>query len=130
MPDERLVSYIRGDRTKLPGMGIDVSKSPEIFEDDSAPAEQKPKTWKVLGLLAVAAATFSYLGAFAATDALAKVKVIHPLPRDHDPRPLWAAIGFVTILALFVIIATVMRHLSSRQFRCIDQMSEGEESNA
>jgi hypothetical protein len=104
---------------------MDVLKSPEKFEDDSAVADRpKPRTWSVLGLLVTAAGTFSYLGAFAATDALAKVDVIRPIPRDHDPRPLWAAIGFVTIMSLFLVIAVLMRHLSSRQFRCIDRMSE------
>ena len=117
-----------GDRTKLPGMGIDVSKLPETFEDDSAPApEPKPQTWKVLGLLALAAATFSYLGAFAVTDALAKAKVIHPISKDHDPRALWAAIGFVAILILVLLVAVVLRLSSSRQFKSIDQISEGGE---
>lgn len=108
---------------------MDVSKSPEMFEDDFAPAaaETKPQTWKVLGLLVIAAATFSYLGAFAATDALAKVHVIHPISRDHDPRLRWAAIGFVAILALFLLVAAVLRRASSRQFKSIDQISEGGE---
>lgn len=103
-----------------------VLKSPETFEDDSAIAEPKPRTWTVLGLLVAAAGTFSYLGAFAATDALAKVDVIRPIPKDHDPRLLWAAIGFVTIMTLFLVAAIVMRHLSARQFRCIDRMNEGD----
>jgi hypothetical protein len=105
---------------------MDVLKSPEMFEDDSAVAEQKPRMWKVMGLLATAAATFSYLGAFAATDALAKVNVIHPIAKEHDPRPVWAAIGFGAIITVFLLVAILMRHLSSRQFRCIDQMNEGE----
>ena len=101
-------------------------KSPEMFEDDAADAEPKPRIWKVVGLLVTAAATFSYMGAYSVTDALAKVNVIHPVPRDHDPRPLWAAIGFVTIMTGCLLVAVLMRHLSSRQFRCIDQMNEGE----
>lgn len=105
---------------------MNVLKSPETFEDDSAVAEPKPRAWKVLGLLIAAAGTFSYLGAFAATDALAKVDVIHPISKDHDPRLLWAAIGFVTIMALFLVTAAIMRHVSDRQFRCIDQMNEGD----
>ena len=101
-------------------------KSPEMLEDDSAPAESKPRLWKVVGLLVIAAATFSYMGAYSVTDALAKVNVIRAVPKDHDPRLLWAAIGFVTIMTGFLLIAVLMRHLSSRQFRCIDQMNEGE----
>jgi hypothetical protein len=97
-----------------------------MFEDDLAHEEPKPRVWKVLGLLVIAAATFSYMGAYAVTDARAKVNVIRAVPKDHDPRPLWAAIGFVTIITLFLVGAIVMRHLSSRQFRCIDQMNEGE----
>lgn len=105
---------------------MNVLKSPEMLEDDSAVEEPKPRTWTVLGLLVTAAATFSYLGAFAATDALAKVEVIGPIPKDHDPRLIWAAIGFATIMTLFLVIAIIMRHVSARQFRCIDQMNEGE----
>ena len=105
---------------------MNVLKSPETFEDDSAVAEPKPRTWTVLGLLVAAAGTFSYLGAFAVTDALAKVDVIHPVSKEHDPRLLWAAIGFVTIMSLFLVVAVVMRHLSARQFKCIDQMTEGD----
>lgn len=99
-------------------------KSPEMFEDDSAPAEPKPRLWKVVGLLVIAAAIFSYMGAYSVTDALAKVSVIRAIPKDHDPRPLWAAIGFVTFMTLFLVGAIVMRHLSSRQFQRIDQMLE------
>ena len=106
---------------------MDVSNSPELLEDDSAPpVEKKPGTWKVLGLLLVAAATFSYLGAFAATDALAKVDVIRPISREHDPRPLWAGIMFGAILMLFFVVAVLMRCISGREFKEIDRMNEGE----
>lgn len=105
---------------------MNVLKSPEMFDDDSTGVEPKPGIWKVLGLLVTAAGTFSYMGAYAVTDALAKVSVIHPVSKDPDPRPLWAAIGFVTIMTTFLLVAILMRHLSSRQFRCIDRMNEGD----
>lgn len=104
-----------------------VSNSPDVFvEDDSPPVQRPPGTWKALGLLLVAAGTFSYLGAFAATDALAKANVIRPISHEHDPRLRWAGIMFVSILALFLFSGILMRYLSSRQFRRIDQMLEAD----
>ncbi|HEY2589216.1 MAG TPA: hypothetical protein VGI81_25960 [Tepidisphaeraceae bacterium] len=104
---------------------MDVLKSPEMLEaDDSLPVEAKPGTWKVLLLLILAAGTFSYLGAYAATDALAKVDVIRPISHEHDPRPVWAAIIFGAIMTLFLAAAVLMRCASGRQFKEIDRMNE------
>jgi hypothetical protein len=105
---------------------MDVLKSPEKFEDDSLPVEAKPRTWTVMMLLVVAAGTFSYLGAYAATDALAKVNVIHPISREHDPRPIWAGLIFATLLTLCLVAAVLMRCLSGKEFKEIDPMNEGE----
>jgi hypothetical protein len=106
---------------------MDVSKSPEMLEDnDSLPVEDKPQAWKALTLLVLAAGTFSYLGAYAATDALAKVDVIRPVSHEHDPRPVWAAIIFGSIMTLFLVAAALMRCMSGRQFKEIDRMNEGE----
>ena len=105
---------------------MDALKSPELYEDDSVPVDEKPRTWTVLMLLVMAAGTFSYLGAYAATDALAKVNVIHPLSREHDPRPALAGVIFGVILTGCLVAAVVMRCLSGRQFKEIDRMNEGE----
>lgn len=97
----------------------------EIFDDDPvAVARPKPRTLTVLALLMTAAATFSYLGAFAATDALAKAQVIRPIPHHPDPRPLWAIMGFTALLAAFIAMATFVGYLNKRQFRRIDEMVE------
>jgi len=105
---------------------MDVLKSPEKFEDDSLPMDEKPRTWTVMMLLVVAAGTFSYLGAYAATDALAKVNVIRPISHEHDPRPVWAGVIFATLLTLCLVAAVLMRCLSGKEFKEIDRMNEGE----
>jgi len=86
-------------------------------DDDGADFAPRPRTMTVLSLLAVAAATFSYLGAFAVTNALANADIIPPIPRDPDPRLRWAAIGFVSLMLSFGVIAFFLRQMSRRQFR-------------
>lgn len=103
---------------------MDVLDSAEMFREEAPPAPTKPNTFMVLALLVVAAATFSYLGAFAVTRALADANVIRAIPKDPDPRPLWAVISFAGLLAGFVLTALVMRYLSWRQFRRIDRIAE------
>lgn len=102
---------------------MDALKSPEMLEDDSLPVEAKPRTWAVLVLLVMAAGTFSYLGAYAATDALAKVNVIRPVSHEHDPRPVWASVIFATILTLCLVVAVVMRCLGGKE---TEGVNEGE----
>jgi hypothetical protein len=89
--------------------------------------EPKPKVAAVLGLLVLAALTFSYLGAYAATSALANAEMIRPISREHDPRLRWALCMFVIIMSLFGLVALVMRLVSRRQFARIDEMNEAEE---
>jgi NADH:ubiquinone oxidoreductase subunit 5 (subunit L)/multisubunit Na+/H+ antiporter MnhA subunit len=97
----------------------------EVFDDDVVPvAPPKPRTLTVLTLLMAAAATFSYLGAFAATDALVKAEIMKPIRHHPDPRPLWAVIGFSALLAAFVLVAAFVGYLNKRQFRRIDAMVE------
>lgn len=122
-----VISYIR-DRGPdfVAGNGMDVLKPSKLPEDDSVSAEPKPPIWMVLGLLVAAAGTFSYMGAFAVTDALVKVSVIRPISKNPDPRPLWAGIGFVAILTSFLVVGILMRHFSSRELRCIDRMNDGD----
>lgn len=96
--------------------------------DDAPPAPAKPRTLTVLALLVTAAATFSYLGAYAITDALVRSNVIRAFSRNPDPRPLWAALGFVSVMTAFLLVAMLMRYLSWKQFRRIDQMGESDDA--
>jgi hypothetical protein len=88
----------------------------------------KPSTLTVLGLLAGAAATFSYLGAYAVANALVANDLLSAWPHDHDPRPRWFATGFFTLMLGFMGVAAAARFLSQRQLDSIDEISEGAES--
>ena len=80
----------------------------------------------VLGLLVLAAAALSYLGAFAMTDALAKANMIAPISRHPDPRYRWMLYGFAALLVLFTAIGGVMRYFSRRQLGDIDSIATAE----
>lgn len=94
-------------------------------ETDDIPVA-KPKTTTVLGLLVLTSLTFSYLAAYALSGTLVHAEIIRPWPAGADPRPRWLAIGFVLLLVAFVSVAAVVRSLSRRQLREIDEMGEGE----
>ena len=94
--------------------------------DDAPPRQAGPRTITVLGLLVVAAAALSYLGAFAMTDALAKAEIIAPVRRHPDPRYRWMLYGFVALLVLFSAIGGVMRYFSRRQLGDIDSIANAE----
>jgi uncharacterized membrane protein YphA (DoxX/SURF4 family) len=94
------------------------------LEFESAAPVERASTSTVLILLALTAAIFSYLGAFAMVNALIAAEVIKPWPRDHDPRWMWFAAGFVTLMALFLVIGGVAKRVSARNLREIDKMEE------
>jgi ABC-type branched-subunit amino acid transport system permease subunit len=96
--------------------------------DELAPA--KPKLWTVLGLLSLTSLTFSYLGAYAVAGALVEADVLHRWRPDADPRPKWLGIGFFSLLLLFLIVCGIVRFLSQRQLREIDEMSDEAELQA
>lgn len=83
-----------------------------------------PRTATVLALLAAAALTFSYLGAYAASDALVAADVLSRWPAGTDPRPRWMLGGFAVLMGLFVVAAVFARFVSRRQLRRIDAMAE------
>lgn len=84
----------------------------------------KPRLTAVLGLLALTSLTFSYLGAYAVSAALVNAEVLRRWHPDADPRPRWLATGFGVLLATFVLVAGVVRHLSNRQLKRIDEMAD------
>lgn len=95
-------------------------------EFESAPVPRRPRTTTVLGLLAVAAATLSYLGTYAMANALVAADVLKPWPRDHDPRLRWFTMGFVVLSGLFVGVGYLARRLIARHLRQIDEMEQSE----
>jgi predicted PurR-regulated permease PerM len=84
----------------------------------------KPRVLVILLMLVSAAAAFSYLSAYALTDALIAAEVIHRWPVGRDPRPRWMAIAFVTLLSAALLVAVAFRVMSHRQMREIDRMQD------
>jgi hypothetical protein len=91
---------------------------------DTFSASPPPRTSIVLGLLALTALTFSYLGAYALTNALVAAEVMHKWPSDRDPRPKWLLIGFCVLMLTFLVTGEVFRQMSKRELREIDAMTE------
>ena len=75
-------------------------------------------------MLVLAAATFSYLWAYAATDALVAADVMPRWADGTDPRPRRLAVTFAGVLGAFLVAGTTARLLSGRQLRRIDAMTE------
>jgi hypothetical protein len=98
------------------------------MEPNSITPPRPPRTLYVLGALALTALTFSYLGAYAVTDALVATQVVQPWPRDHDPRPRWLFTGFCVAMLILMITGEIFRRLSRNEFRAIDQMADAHDA--
>lgn len=85
---------------------------------------ERPRTINVLILLAVAALVFSYLGAYAVTNALVGAKIIPLWPANDDPRPRWMLFGFVGFMVFFGGSALVLRFISSRHLKSLDALAD------
>ena len=95
-----------------------------VTETEFTPApEYRPRTITVLAVLIAAAAGFSYLGAYAVANALKQAEVI-TWPAGTDPRPRWMVFGFTTLLSLFLAISILLRRMSRRQLKRIDELAE------
>ena len=99
--------------------------------EEPQPQPERPgvRALKVIVLLVITAGVFSYLGAFALTDALARANMIRPLSHDHDPRLKWAAISFVGILVSFGGIGLLIRFLGVRPSRKLEQPDATDEND-
>jgi hypothetical protein len=84
------------------------------------------RTAPVLAMLAVAATGFSYLWAYAGTDALVAAGLLSPWQPGSDPRPHRMLVSFGVLSGGFVIIGTFVRLLSRRQLKKIDEMDRAE----
>ena len=78
----------------------------------AAAAGRRPRTLAVLALMTITALLFSYLGAYAVTDALAAADVLPRRPAGPDPRPWWLLWGFGAIMTAFAAAAAVARAVS------------------
>jgi uncharacterized membrane protein YhdT len=93
-------------------------------EFEGAPADARPRTATVIGLLAVTAAIFSYLLSYAVANALVAADVVKPWQRGHDPRPKWFIISFVVLNCVFLGAGWLMRHSSARNIKEIELMED------
>lgn len=82
------------------------------------------KTLLVLLMLVLAAATFSYLSAYAVSDALVSADVLKPPSAGPDPRPRWMAVTFAGVMGAFLAVGLTARLASGRQLRRIDAMTD------
>lgn len=93
-------------------------------QDVELPRQSRPRTINVLVLLLATAAVFSYLGAFAVTNALVSVDLMERWPAGHDPRPRWMMIGFVAMTGAFLAIGGLFRLASWRQMKRLDAIAD------
>jgi hypothetical protein len=93
-------------------------------EFETAPPPARPSTTTVISLLAVIAAVFSYLIAYAMANALIAAEVLKPWAKDHDPRPLRFVVCFVVLIILFAGFGAFARFMSARNLRQIDAMEQ------
>jgi hypothetical protein len=110
-----------GDLTPLGG--LDAAGNADGADSQDS-VEKKPRMATIVGLLALVSLTFSYLGSYAVSGALVQAEVVHRWPPGADPRPRWLAAGFVALLVVFVAAGCVVRHLSKRELKQIDEMAE------
>ena len=97
------------------------------MEQDTLAMSQPPRTLTVLGLLAVTALTFSYLGSYAVTNALVANEVMRPWSDGQDPRPRWLVTGFCVLMLVFIAVGGFFRVLSRRELKQIAAMDEAED---
>lgn len=98
-----------------------------MFDVDPPSPPKPPRTLTVLGLLALTALTFSYLGAYAVTNALLANQVISPFTPGKDPRPRWLVTGFCVLMLVFMGLGEVFRRMSKKDFAAIDEMAEAQD---
>jgi hypothetical protein len=109
-------------------------QSPAIDELESSPASSSSspagrasalkRVGATVGLVVLTALTFSYLFAYAVTNALVSANVLSSWPAGTDPRPRRLLITFASLLTFFLIGAMVARVCNRRRLREIDAMMD------
>src|SRR4051794_14675720 len=97
-----------------------------MLRDDLPPefSQPAPKTLNVLALLVCAAGVFSYLGAYALTNALVAAGLMEKWPADHDPRSRWMVLIFAGVAAFFLLIASYFKYTNWRQKRQMAKLAD------
>jgi hypothetical protein len=98
-----------------------------MTEQDTIADPRPPRTLTVLGLLALTALTFSYLGSYAITNALVSEHLIQPWSRSHDPRPRWLITGFCVLMLTFMVAGEFLRRWGRSDFKAIDEMANAKD---
>ena len=112
----------------LPGMPNGIPNELGYVEESPTPeptaAQRLVKTLVVFAVLLATAGMFSYLLAYAMTDALATAQVLPRYESGSDPRPMWMIRAFISLTFTFLAIGLLARLLSRRQLRRIDAMAD------
>jgi hypothetical protein len=87
-----------------------------------AESARRPSTVVVLALLAGVALIFSYLIAYAMTNALVAAEVITRWAPTADPRPRYFAKTFFGLMGVFVMGGTIARLTTRRQMRRLEEL--------
>jgi len=110
------------------GMPNGIPNELGFVEEKTAPEPTRlqriKKTCFAIMVLLVTAAMFSYLLAYAMTDALATAKVLPRYESSNDPRPMWMVRAFVCLTCTFLAVGGLARLLSRRQLQRIDAMAD------
>jgi|DewCreStandDraft_4_1066084.scaffolds.fasta_scaffold51604_2 hypothetical protein len=99
----------------------------DAIEMENTSCSTAPRTATVLVFLAAFAIMVSWLGTYAAPNALASAGLITDFSREADPRPAWMLRTFIGVFGVFGTIALLFRVASHRQLRRIDAMADAED---
>ena len=97
----------------------------DVEEVVESPDSPRKRAWTLTALLGGVSLLFSYLGAFAVTNALVAADLLEKWPPGHDPRPGWMLRGFVGSLLAFGLIAAWLKW-SGRKVTRTDDLDEPE----
>jgi hypothetical protein len=86
--------------------------------------QESPKTLNVLALLVCAAGVFSYLGAYALTNAMVASGLMEKWPTDHDPRSRWMFLIFASLMGAFLVLAIFFKVTNWRAMRHMDKLAD------
>jgi hypothetical protein len=90
-----------------------------------SPESPRPRALTLAALLGGVSLVFSYLGAFAVTNALVAADLLEKWTPGSDPRPRWMLRGFVGSMIAFAAIAALLKW-SGRQVHRIDEPEESD----
>ena len=91
--------------------------------DSDIPKVGPPRTSTVLVFLLAGSVIFSYMGVYAATNAMIHADMMSPWPAGSDPRPRWMIQAFVVLFIILALGGLFFRWLSNRQLKAIDDLA-------